>query len=107
MRSVPFLEERGQLVRRVTRERLGGQVDSVTPRMMKEDVERGQEFRKCIECFLCQNTCHVVRDHEDNKHNFAGPRFFLRLRRARHAPARRRRRALWRLLCCSGCPARL
>ena len=47
-------------------------------RMMQEDVERGQEFRKCIECFLCQNTCHVVRDHEDNKKNFAGPRFFLR-----------------------------
>jgi succinate dehydrogenase / fumarate reductase iron-sulfur subunit len=47
-------------------------------RMMQEDVERSQEFRKCIECFLCQDTCHVVRDHEDNKVNFAGPRFFLR-----------------------------
>ena len=47
-------------------------------RMMQEDVERGQEFRKCIECFLCQNTCHVVRDHEENKKAFAGPRFFLR-----------------------------
>ena len=47
-------------------------------RMAQVDVERGQEFRKCIECFLCQNTCHVVRDHEDNKKNFAGPRFFLR-----------------------------
>jgi succinate dehydrogenase iron-sulfur subunit len=46
--------------------------------MMQEDVERGQEFRKCIECFLCQDTCHVVRDHEDNKPAFAGPRFFLR-----------------------------
>ena len=31
------------------------------------DVERSQEFRKCIECFLCQNTCHVIRDHEENK----------------------------------------
>ena len=31
-------------------------------RMMQEDVNRSQEFRKCIECFLCQNTCHVVRD---------------------------------------------
>src|SRR3712207_9012538 len=41
-------------------------------------VERGQEFRKCIECFLCQNVCHVIRDHEDNKPAFAGPRFFLR-----------------------------
>ena len=47
-------------------------------RMMQEDVERGQEFRKCIECFLCQDTCHVVRDHEENKPAFAGPRFFLR-----------------------------
>jgi len=47
-------------------------------RMMQEDVERSQEFRKCIECFLCQNTCHVIRDHEENKPAFAGPRFFLR-----------------------------
>ena len=47
-------------------------------RMQQIDVERSQEFRKCIECFLCQNTCHVVRDHEENKKNFAGPRFFLR-----------------------------
>jgi succinate dehydrogenase / fumarate reductase iron-sulfur subunit len=47
-------------------------------RMAQVDVERSQEFRKCIECFLCQNTCHVVRDHEENKPNFAGPRFFIR-----------------------------
>ncbi len=47
-------------------------------RMLQADVERGQEFRKCIECFLCQNTCHVIRDHEENKPGFAGPRFFLR-----------------------------
>ena len=47
-------------------------------RMAQVDVERGQEFRKCIECFLCQDVCHVVRDHEDNKPAFAGPRFFLR-----------------------------
>ena len=47
-------------------------------RMMQEDVNRSQEFRKCIECFLCQNTCHVVRDHEDNKKSFAGPRLLLR-----------------------------
>ena len=49
-----------------------------TFRMQQVDVERGQEFRKCIECFLCQNTCHVVRDHEENKKAFAGPRFFIR-----------------------------
>jgi succinate dehydrogenase / fumarate reductase iron-sulfur subunit len=47
-------------------------------RMQQIDVERSQEFRKCIECFLCQNTCHVVRDHEDNKKAFAGPRSFIR-----------------------------
>jgi succinate dehydrogenase / fumarate reductase iron-sulfur subunit len=48
-------------------------------RMQQVDVERSQEFRKCIECFLCQNTCHVIRDHEDNKPAFAGPRLFIRL----------------------------
>ncbi|RZS38986.1 succinate dehydrogenase subunit B [Herbihabitans rhizosphaerae] len=48
-------------------------------RMQQVDVERSQEFRKCIECFLCQNTCHVVRDHEDNKKSFAGPRFLMRI----------------------------
>ncbi|SNR53742.1 succinate dehydrogenase / fumarate reductase iron-sulfur subunit [Haloechinothrix alba] len=47
-------------------------------RMQQEDVERSQEFRKCIECFLCQDTCHVVRDHEENKSAFAGPRFLMR-----------------------------
>jgi succinate dehydrogenase / fumarate reductase iron-sulfur subunit len=47
-------------------------------RMQQVDVERSQEFRKCIECFLCQDVCHVVRDHEENKPAFAGPRFFLR-----------------------------
>jgi succinate dehydrogenase / fumarate reductase iron-sulfur subunit len=48
-------------------------------RMQQVDVERSQEFRKCIECFLCQNTCHVIRDHEENKPAFAGPRLFIRL----------------------------
>jgi succinate dehydrogenase iron-sulfur subunit len=48
-------------------------------RMRQVDVERSQEFRKCIECFLCQNTCHVVRDHEENKTNFSGPRFLMRV----------------------------
>ncbi|AHI00039.1 succinate dehydrogenase/fumarate reductase iron-sulfur subunit [Kutzneria viridogrisea] len=48
-------------------------------RMQQIDVQRSQEFRKCIECFLCQNTCHVVRDHEDNKTNFSGPRFLMRI----------------------------
>jgi succinate dehydrogenase / fumarate reductase, iron-sulfur subunit len=48
-------------------------------RMMQSDVERSQEFRKCIECFLCQNVCHVIRDHEENKPAFAGPRFLMRI----------------------------
>jgi succinate dehydrogenase / fumarate reductase iron-sulfur subunit len=48
-------------------------------RMQQIDVERSQEFRKCIECFLCQDVCHVVRDHEDNKKVYAGPRFLMRL----------------------------
>jgi succinate dehydrogenase / fumarate reductase iron-sulfur subunit len=48
-------------------------------RMQQVDVERSQEFRKCIECFLCQDTCHVVRDHEENKAAFAGPRFLMRV----------------------------
>jgi succinate dehydrogenase / fumarate reductase iron-sulfur subunit len=44
----------------------------------QEDADRVQEFRKCIECFLCQNVCHVLRDH-DKKAQFAGPRFFVRV----------------------------
>ncbi|MGH2786424.1 MAG: succinate dehydrogenase/fumarate reductase iron-sulfur subunit [Actinomycetota bacterium] len=47
-------------------------------RMLQEDIERVQEFRTCIECFLCQNVCHVIRDHEENKPHFAGPRLFIR-----------------------------
>jgi succinate dehydrogenase / fumarate reductase iron-sulfur subunit len=48
-------------------------------RMMQQDVGRSQEFRKCIECFLCNNVCHVVRDHEENMPAFAGPRFLMRI----------------------------
>ncbi|MBO0826152.1 MAG: succinate dehydrogenase/fumarate reductase iron-sulfur subunit [Streptosporangiales bacterium] len=48
-------------------------------RMQQVDVERSQEFRKCIECYLCQNVCHVIRDHEENKPKFAGPRFLMRI----------------------------
>jgi len=46
--------------------------------MYQEDVDRVQEFRKCIECYLCQNVCHVLRDHEQ-KDKFVGPRFMIRL----------------------------
>ena len=48
-------------------------------RMMQEDVERAQEFHKCIECFLCQDVCHVSRDHEGLKKQFSGPRFFIKI----------------------------
>jgi succinate dehydrogenase / fumarate reductase iron-sulfur subunit len=46
--------------------------------MMQKDVDRVQHFRKCIECYLCQNVCHVIRDN-DTKENFVGPRFMARL----------------------------
>ena len=47
-------------------------------KMYQRDVDRGQEFRKCIECFLCQNVCHVLRDHAKQP-QFGGPRFFVRV----------------------------
>lgn len=46
-------------------------------RMDQRDVDRVQEFRKCIECFLCQDTCHVLRTHKKHE-SFYGPRFFVR-----------------------------
>jgi succinate dehydrogenase iron-sulfur subunit len=47
-----------------------------TWRMAQPDVDRVQEFRKCIECFLCQDVCHVLRDH--HKHDeFIGPRYLV------------------------------
>jgi len=45
---------------------------------MQTDIDRAQEFRKCIECFCCQDVCHVLRSHE-LKHQFAGPRFLVRI----------------------------
>jgi succinate dehydrogenase / fumarate reductase iron-sulfur subunit len=48
-----------------------------TWRWQQEDIERVQEFRKCIECFLCQDVCHVLRNHE-TKQPFMGPRFLVR-----------------------------
>ena len=47
-----------------------------TWRMQQEDIERVQEFRKCIECFLCQDVCHVLRDHHKHE-EFIGPRFLV------------------------------
>ena len=47
-----------------------------TWRMAQADVDRVQEFRKCIECFLCQDVCHVLRDHTKHE-EFIGPRFLV------------------------------
>ncbi|MEO8690109.1 MAG: succinate dehydrogenase/fumarate reductase iron-sulfur subunit [Solirubrobacteraceae bacterium] len=44
----------------------------------QEDVDRMGEFRKCIECFLCQDVCHVLRDHQLHS-NYFGPRFLVRI----------------------------
>jgi len=49
-----------------------------TWRMGQADVDRVQEFRKCIECFLCQNVCHILRDHHQHD-EFIGPRFLVRV----------------------------
>ena len=47
-----------------------------TWRMAQSDVDRVQEFRKCIECYLCQDVCHVLRDHHLHD-DFIGPRFLV------------------------------
>jgi succinate dehydrogenase / fumarate reductase iron-sulfur subunit len=47
-----------------------------TWRIAQEDVERVQEFRKCIECYLCQDVCHVLREHHMQE-QFIGPRFLV------------------------------
>jgi succinate dehydrogenase / fumarate reductase iron-sulfur subunit len=45
-------------------------------RMQQADADRVQEFRKCIECFLCQDVCHVLRDHQLHE-QFVGPRLLV------------------------------
>jgi succinate dehydrogenase / fumarate reductase iron-sulfur subunit len=47
-----------------------------TWRISQREVDRVQEFRKCIECFLCQDVCHILRDHHMHE-QFIGPRFLL------------------------------
>ncbi len=47
-----------------------------TWRMLQEDIDRVQEFRKCIECYLCQDVCHVLREHHLHD-EFIGPRFLV------------------------------
>jgi len=46
--------------------------------MYQRDVARPQEFRRCIECFLCQDVCHVLRTH-DLKESYSGPRFMIKI----------------------------
>jgi succinate dehydrogenase / fumarate reductase iron-sulfur subunit len=46
--------------------------------MEQADVDRIEEFRKCIECFLCQDVCHILRDHQ-LKQRYFGPRFLVRI----------------------------
>src|SRR5258706_13149374 len=47
-------------------------------RMQQPDIDRIQEFRKCIECYLCQDVCHVLREHRKHE-EFIGPRFLVHL----------------------------
>ena len=64
--------------------RVNKKITPFTPRadvewkMQQRDIDRVQEFRKCIECFLCQDVCHVLRNH-DRREGFGGPRFFVRV----------------------------
>ena len=67
---------------------------SATPKALEwkiyqHDVDRVQEFRKCIECFLCQDVCHVLREH-DNNGRVRRPALLRARRRPRNASARRR-----------------
>ena len=48
-------------------------------RLYQEDVDRIREFHNCIECFLCQDVCHVIRDHGESRAAYSGPRAFVRL----------------------------
>jgi succinate dehydrogenase / fumarate reductase iron-sulfur subunit len=52
--------------------------EPVPYRMLPEDTERIYEYRKCIECFLCQDVCHVLRNHDD-KSLYYGPRYMVRI----------------------------
>ncbi len=52
--------------------------EGAEPRFSQAEADRVQEFRKCIECFLCQDVCHVLREHQAQS-RFCGPRFLVRL----------------------------
>ena len=67
--------------------RVNEQITPFTPRddlpegdylIDQADTDRMSEFRKCIECFMCQDVCHVLRD--SRLHNkYYGPRFMVRM----------------------------
>ena len=63
-------------------------------RWQQEDIERVQEFRKCIECFLCQDVCHVLRNHETEQ-PFMGPRYLVRAGGLEMHPMDRADRSGW------------
>jgi succinate dehydrogenase / fumarate reductase iron-sulfur subunit len=52
--------------------------EPVPYKMLPQDTERVYEYRKCIECFLCQDVCHVLRNHDD-KSLYYGPRYMVRI----------------------------
>ena len=81
MKAFPLLRD---LVTDVTENyEIAKQIPPFTPsigedkewRMQQIDVDKSREFRKCIECFLCQDICHVVREH---KANYIGPRWIVK-----------------------------
>lgn len=45
-------------------------------RMDQIDITRSKEFRTCIECFLCQDVCHVIREHQSN---YFGPKHMVKI----------------------------
>lgn len=66
-----------EMAKRIEPLKLADEGSTEPLRMQQVDVDRIQEFRKCIECFLCQNVCHILRDG-DRKDLFFGPRQMIR-----------------------------
>ena len=85
-------EEKAHVDERIPRGNASREGPAGEFRMMQVDVDRPQEFRKCIECFLCQDVCHVLRDHEKTTDpaqvgGFYGPRFTIRIASLEMHPA--------------------